>query len=81
MRGKRIVRTVLDKYTDAVAGDHAKMICRARGQSVDIRSDVLVCVPAVTLGWSHESVTTGGAVLKTNPRGQSMRINRSVERS
>ena len=80
MRGKRIIRTVLDKYTDAVSDDNAKMICRARGQSVDIRSDVLVCVPAVNLEWSKESVINGGAVVKTNPRGHSVRINHSVER-
>jgi hypothetical protein len=49
MRGKRIIRTVLDKYTDVVTDDHAKMICRAPAQSVDVRRDVLVCVPAVSL--------------------------------
>jgi hypothetical protein len=78
-RGKRPIRAVPE--TGAVSDDNAKMVCRARDQSVDIRGDILVGVPAVNLRWSYESVIVGGAVLKTNPRGQSVRINRSVERS
>jgi hypothetical protein len=77
-RGKRPIRAVPE--TGAVTGDNAKMVCRARGQSVDIRTDILVCVPAVTLGWGCQSVTGRGAILKTNGRDQSVRINHSVER-
>ena len=75
-RGKRFVGAV--PSASAVGGDNAKMIYRARAQTADDRTNILVRVPTLALGGSCGPVAGRCTVLEIHGCGQSVRINRTV---
>jgi hypothetical protein len=62
-----------------VSANDAEMICSERSQPRDVRADILVRVPGLTLGGTCVPVAGGRTILEINSRGQSMRIDYAVE--
>ena len=58
-----------------VSANDAEMICSERSQPRDVRADILVHVPGLTLGGTCVSVTSSRTVLEINSRGQSVGID------
>ena len=77
-RGKCPVAIVTG--ASAVSGDDAEMIRGARSQTADVRTEILVRVAGLGLRGSCVSVAARYSVLKVNARGQSVRIDRAIER-
>ena len=57
------------------------MIGRARTQAIDVHTDTLVGVPSLGPGGSGRAVAGRGPILEINSCGQSVRIDRPIQRS
>jgi len=76
-RAKGSVRAV--SGAGGIAGHDPEMISGVRTQARDVRKDILVIVPSLSVVGRSGSVAGGSSILKVNGGAQSVRINGSVE--
>ena len=78
-RGKCPVAAV--PGTGAIGRHSPEMIGGPRTQAIDVHTDTLVGIPSLGPGGSGRAVAGRGPILEVNSCGQSVRINRPVQRS
>jgi hypothetical protein len=63
-----------------VGAHNPEMICRARTQARDVRTDILVIIPGLDLVGRSEAVAGGSSILKVHGGVKSVGIYAAVER-